>query len=290
MNEIAKLIEALKDLSKGSLLIIVFSVILILLVYNFSSYAPHVESIIKTIYEYRSVDGVITDIIREEREIISPDNDHYESYYNPSQFESQDFSKDDSENKSKFIVTIDDMDISEKNLMIIKEYADESFSLVYSLSNQLPAYLTVYKFIPEGDDRYFQGRVLVSDHTNIKTNLDLLLKEAGLVWMPMWVNKGTLERIIVDESFLSKLVVSPDKKGVYLEDDVETRGRVNMSIVYDMGVRWYYFYPISKGDYPVGYLVWALFGKPDEHELNHIHSKSVVLATRIYGYLLNDKL
>lgn len=282
MMEISKLIEALKGISKSNLLVIVFSVILILLVYNFSSYAPHIESLMRTVYEFRVNSTSVTEVYQEEHDYVIPPE---VTAYKPDNIVQQDV-----QSKNKYVVTLEDMDISKENLTIIQGYADESFSLVYNLTNQLPVFMAIYKFIPEGDDRYFQGRILVSEHTNLTVDLDLMLKEAGLIWIPMWVNKGTLERVMFDESFLSELIVTTNRRGVFLEDDLETRGKVNMTILYDIGVRWYYYYPITKGDYPIGYLVWALYNKPSESDLNHIHSKSVVLSTRIYNYMLNNKM
>lgn len=288
MNEITKLIESLKDISKTNLLVIVFSVAIILLVYNFNTYAPHIESMIKTIHEQKK-----QEIVRDrEADIVNFDDDNFIakppeiSTYGSEGIEESIITKN---TNNRFVVSLEDMDITEYNLEIIKQYSDEIFKDTSVLLHDLPVLMTIYKFIPEGNDIYFQGRLLVTDNNGSDLDLDIILKEAGLVWVPMWVNKGTLERIMNDETFLSELYREENKRGVFLENDLNTRGRVDMTLIYDNGVKYFLFYPITKYDYPIGYISWGLKYKPDEKELNILKTKSASLSSRIYNYMLNEK-
>lgn len=177
--------------------------------------------------------------------------------------------------------------VPENELNMVKSY-------ISGFSHTLPNYINlvgVYKFLPEGEDLYYQGRVLLMLQTEtINYSSTDLIKELNLHWLPIWSARKGVELLLSGIPVVTELDPATGKQIITNGQTpvVEPDSIINTNMLMSLGVRTLFRYPVKSGSRVVGYLYWCTskesLSKSNIDELSDISSK---LASSIAYHIVS---
>lgn len=188
------------------------------------------------------------------------------------------------EDKTRVLSHID-IDIPEPNRIVIEEYTDKYLD---PFQNDL-AFSSIYKFLPEGDEYLYQGRVLVYLTSRDESLSKLVAKEMNIAWIPLFSGKTIVEQVLDNQPIQIKLDKDSFKyKWTPKSTNIETElviHSVNLEILKEVSVKFIYYHPISKNNKVIGYIVLYFKNEPDIQRIKEVSS---ILSARLLPYLLEE--
>lgn len=180
-----------------------------------------------------------------------------------------------------------DLDIKAEHLNMINQYL-EQYATPYIKDI---AFISIYKYIPEGPDYSYQGRILVQSKFHPTLGDERTLKELNLGWVPLWSGRNVTELLFnnqavlvdYDPSLQGFIIIRPPQEKI-------TPHRllgVNTEILLDLGVRHILYQPIIYGERIVGYVAIYL-ATLDDAKYNSLFEMARSLSSRVGRYLVED--
>lgn len=179
---------------------------------------------------------------------------------------------------------LDNLEIKTEDQKIIEDYTRKYFM------NTPPTVfmMGIYKFLPTGDENYYQGRSLVIWTTKNSDPKSTSIREINNSQIPIWSGHKTVERLLERKITIS--VIDPTGFSVYIMEGnsriVDNVSQLNLQVIYDQGVRKIIRVPIVKGNRTIGYIAWGI-GDIKDDELQQLILKSWSLGAYIVNYMVN---
>lgn len=180
-----------------------------------------------------------------------------------------------------------DLDIKDKNLDTVKTYL-EQYATPYLKDI---AFISIYKYIPEGPEYSYQGRILVQSKFHPTLADERTLQELNLGWVPLWSGRNVTELLFNNQAVL--IEYDPSLQGFIIirppqEKIVPHRLLgVNTEILLDLGVRHILYQPIVYEERVVGYVA-IYVSALDEVGYNSLFEMARSLSSRVGRYLVED--
>lgn len=196
------------------------------------------------------------------------------------------FAKEPTKATKGLVLSSVDLDVKDEHLKTLTSYI-EQYATPYI---QDFAFMNIYKYVPEGPEYYYQGRILVQ--SKVHPTLDeRTIKELNLNWVPLWAGRNVTEHLFDSVPVLTQYdpelnaftIVKPESA----KKTLHHLQSVNTPVLIDLGIRYIMYYPIEYEDRIVGYISIYLRVLPeDKHKqlLDMVHS----LSSRIGRYLVED--
>lgn len=181
-----------------------------------------------------------------------------------------------------------DLDISQKDIEEIQSYVDK----YYEILPPSVISLSVFKFLPEGEEYLYQARVLVYIKSSKIQDVDKFVKETRIKFIPIWSGKFNIEKLLIGEPTLSKFN-KESKEFTRLEtvqsgiDIIDTIPSSNLSVLVEYGVQTIYRYPIKYQNRVIGY-VSVYSSQLSDDELKSLEETLEKFSSRIAVYLKGE--
>ena len=179
-----------------------------------------------------------------------------------------------------------DLDIKDEHIDMVTSYL-EQYATPYVKDF---AFISIYKYIPEGPDYSYQGRILVQSKFHPTLADTRTLKELNLGWVPLWSGRNVTEHLFDNQTVL----VSYDAtvKGFVITKPPQDKitphqlHSVNTDILFDLGIRYIIYQPIKYGDRIVGYV--AIYLTALDTKYDSLVEMARSLGSRVGRYLVED--
>lgn len=253
MGDFVEFIKSIRDLSFGKILVVVLALVLVIGLWKVDSFYSVYDSITKKL-----VDSSTT------------------------QQQSSPTVETKTVGKSAFLSDPEDLQITPESLDKIKKYTVQYLTT----APREIVLVTIFKFLPEGDDYLYQGRVLVYLNSSLRiSSSDDLVKELNMRWIPMWSGRKVVEDILTGDP----TVIDVFEDGTVFSRKSNRKLQVesvNMTMLADIGVRGAYFFPIKKGSRVVAYITIFSDEKITADLENDFNSLCERISSHIVNYLI----
>ena len=172
-----------------------------------------------------------------------------------------------------------DLKISNEDLQVISQYMDSGLQQI----DDSVKLVLLYKFIPQGNTFLYQGRVVV----NYTSYMDVLspqslIKETGLLYIPMWTSKNVMTRVLDGETV--KVFFSEDGKES-MEDGLPLKDTPSLkfSLLFESGITDGIIYPVFDNGVVIGYLFFM------GNNVKNVNGKAKSLGDRLAHYMVRTQ-